>query len=255
VKSRPVILITASTQEHLGKFMDFSLRLSQKYSLAILAGGGVPWVLPAVPEKGFIWESVRRCDGVLLTGGADVNPILYCDKLPPCLKRTVQPAAPERDLFELLLLEALFRQSKPLLAICRGQQILNVALGGTLLVDINTQMPQALNHNRPKAESRLVHRLVLAPGSRLATIARGDFMDVNSTHHQAVDRLAQPLRATGLSADGVIEGVELRPEAAGLLPYLLGVQFHPERLYDHSLVHLQIFKDFVRACRAPRPKT
>jgi len=220
------------------------------YPLAVQAGGGTPWVLPCIPSPLFLADSVRRADGVLLTGGDDVDPTLYRRKeLPAELKETVHTAAPERDFFELLLIDEVLRQRKPLLAICRGQQILNVALGGTLLVDIARQVPGALNHRRLREKHQVVHEIKLKVGSLLAEIAGTDRLGVNSTHHQAVANIAKPLRATAVSIDGIIEGLEADPRAGHFLPYLLAVQFHPERLFARHAEHLEIFRRFIGACR------
>ena len=221
---------------------------------AILAAGGTPWVLPCLPDKAFVAEAVRRGDGVMLTGGDDVQPRLYARKISPALQKTVAAADPERDLFELMLIDEVFRQRKPLLCICRGHQILNVGLGGTLLVDIHTQMPQALNHNRTDRKDQIVHEIEVLPDSILGRIARRPTVGVNSSHHQAVARMAKPLRATAVSKDGVIEVMEFAPEATGLLPYLLSVQFHPERLYRRHAEHRELFKSFTTACTAKRRK-
>ena len=154
---------------------------------------------------------------------------------------------------ELVVIDEVFRQRKPLLAICRGHQLLNIALGGTLVADIRRQIPRALEHRRMDKRNGTVHEVRLTPGSILAKIAGGQKLAVNSTHHQAVGRVAEPLRVTARSADGVIEGLELKPGAAGWLPFLLSVQFHPERLADRYPKHGAIFGVFTQAC-APRRK-
>jgi len=190
----------------------------------------------------------------LLTGGDDVDPKLYTKKLPPNVARTVQRAHQARDSFEILLIEEVLRQCKPLLCICRGHQILNVALGGTLFADISLQIPQAMNHSRTDRKDRVVHDITCEPGSLIARIAGKDRLGVNSSHHQAVAKVARRLRATAISRDGVIEGMELAAEARGMLPYLLAVQFHPERLFARQAEHLELFRTFVRACgRKRRP--
>src|SRR5437867_3301925 len=245
-RPRPLILISGSTENRGAELSDFSASLSLQYPLAIQAAGGVPWLLPCVPAADLVAESVRRADGVLLTGGDDVQPELYGRaKLSAALEKTVHTAAPERDLFELLLIEEVFRQRKPLLAICRGQQILNVALGGTLVADISTQMPGALNHNRSDRKDEIVHKVALTPGSILNKISGKQILGVNSSHHQAVGRLGEALRVTGLSPDGVVEGLELAETAAGWLPWLVAVQFHPERLFEAHGVFLELFRNFI----------
>jgi putative glutamine amidotransferase len=252
VKSRPLVLITPCTEHNGAEFSDTSLSLSDRYSRAIVAAAGIPWVLPCLPSEKLAAEAVRRCDGVMLTGGDDVEPRLYANHLPPRLRRTVSPPDSARDLSELLLIREVFRQRKPLLAICRGQQILNVALGGTLIVDIAAQVPGALNHKRLDRKNKIVHKVALTPGSILNKISRTQTLGVNSSHHQAVGRVAGPLCVSGASPDGVVEGLELAGPWARLLPWLVAVQFHPERLFDEHDVFLELFRSFTRACEPKR---
>ena len=249
MKTDPLILISGSTDRRGVEFNDHSLSLSMNYPLAVQAGGGLPWLLPCVPDRDFVAESVRRCDGVMLTGGDDMAPELYAEKISPRLRQTVHLVAPERDLFELMLIDEVFRQRKPLLAICRGHQVLNVALGGTLIVDIPTQVPGALNHGRTDLKDKIVHDVKLAADSLLASAAARKNLGVNSSHHQAVEKVAKLLRPVAVSIDGIIEGLELNPENRRLLPYLLAVQFHPERLYARHGEHLDLFKGFANAGR------
>ncbi len=247
MKSRPLVLITPCIEREGAEFRDASLSLSERYPRAIVAAGGLPWVLPCLLSDSQTVEAVRRCDGVMLTGGDDIEPKLYANSLPPKLRRTVSPSDPARDLSELLLIQEVFRQRKPLLAICRGQQILNVALGGTLISDIAAQVPGALNHSRLDRKDKIVHKVALTPGSILNKISGKQTLGVNSSHHQAVGRLAGPLRPTAMSPDGVVEGLELAESAARWLPWVVAVQFHPERLFEEHDVFLEIFRSFTRA--------
>src|SRR5438128_1685674 len=189
MKTAPLILIAPSTDRKGVEFHDYSLSLSDAYPRAIQIAGGIPWVLSGTPAREVIAESVQRSDGVLLTGGDDVQTELYAPKVPQKLKKTVMQADPARDFTELALIQEIFRQQKPLLAICRGQQILNVAFGGDLIVDIPTQKPEALRHKRYDAKSRPVHEIALAPDSLLAELLGKQNIGVNSTHHQAVDNV------------------------------------------------------------------
>jgi putative glutamine amidotransferase len=252
MRARPLILISPSSQRRGVEFLDDSVSLSARYPRAIVAAGGAPVILPSEPDEALVAEWVRRCDGVLLTGGDDIEPRLYCDRLPPRLARTVLGVDRRRDLLELLLIQEVFRQRKPLLAICRGHQILNVALGGTLVVDLPTQRAGGLNHLRLDAKNRIVHEVTLTPGSLLAKVTAIRTLGVNSSHHQAVDRLARPLHATARSPDGVIEAMELSAAERQWLPFLLAVQFHPERLFEQHDAHGAVFRSFTRACRAKR---
>jgi putative glutamine amidotransferase len=247
--SRPIIAIAPGTRRRGVEFDDFSVDLSAQYPLAVEAAGGIPLILHCTQNKQTISEAVAHADGVLLTGGDDVEPALYRQELSTKLAKTVSPAARERDLFELVLIDEVFRQRKPLLAICRGHQILNVALGGTLIVDIPTQVPNALRHGRGDKKNELVHEVAVAPGSLLAQAAGVARLGVNSSHHQAVEKMAKPLRATAVSIDGIIEGMELGPEHRHLSPYLVAVQFHPERLFARHQEHLNLFQGFTDACR------
>jgi len=251
---RPLILVSPNIEKKGDEFGDLSTSLSETYQKALMGVGAIPVALPATTDREFIGECVNRCDGVLLTGGEDVDPRLYGNGLPRRLHKTVTvtPDGGERDLRELVLIDEVFRQRKPLLAICRGHQMLNVALGGALVVDIKSQMPAAINHRRMDRRSEVVHELRLTPGSLLAKITGREKLGVNSTHHQAVGRPAGPLQVTAASDDGVIEGLELRPEAAHWLPFLLSVQFHPERLVDRYAEHQAIFGAFARAARHSR---
>ena len=246
MKQAPLILISPCTQREGAEFADASLSLSNRYPQAIIEAGGVPVVIPIVESRELVAEYVRRSDGVLLTGGEDVQTELYSKKLSARLAKVMGPTEPARDVLELLMIDEVFRQRKPLLAICRGQQILNVALGGSLIVDIPTQKPSTINHRRLDLKSDKVHEVTLTPHSLLAKITGKRMLDVNSTHHQSVDRVAKPLRVTGKSPDGIIEAMELKN--TGLLPYLLAVQFHPERLTDRHKEFSGIFGSFVYSC-------
>jgi putative glutamine amidotransferase len=187
---------------------------------------------------------------VILTGGDDIQPALYEADLTPRLKKTISPADPLRDAFELAVIREVFRQRKPLLAICRGQQLVNVAFGGTLIVDIALQVADAFNHSRTDLKDRIVHDVEIQAGSLLHNIFKTTRLGVNSSHHQAVGRVAEPFQVTARGPDGVIECLELAPQNARLLPYFLAVQFHPERLVQPHPEFLKLFKSFIRACRS-----
>lgn len=249
----PLILVSPSTQKKGVEFGDHSISLSNRYSMAIVAAGGLPWIAPALPSRALIAESVARADGVLLTGGDDLQPELYAGALSQKLRRTVSEPEPERDLFELMLVDEVFRQRKPLLAICRGHQLVNVAFGGTLIVDIPSQVPRPLRHARMDRKCSVVHEAKIAPGSLLGKITGRTRLGVNSTHHQAVGKVAEPFVVTAQSSDGVVEAMELKP-GQERLPFFVAVQFHPERLCDRHAAHRRLFESFVRAAALKRRK-
>jgi putative glutamine amidotransferase len=247
---RPLILISTDVEKEGAEFGDFSTSLSVNYGQAVIEAGGVPVALPATSSREVLAECVRRCEGVLLTGGGDVEPRLYASRLPAKVAETVKmtPDGGARDFRELVVLDEIFRQRKPLLAICRGHQLLNVALGGTLVADIPSQRPRALNHRRFDKRDEVSHEVRLTAGSLLAKITGVRRLGVSSTHHQAVGKVAAPLAVSARSQDGMVEGLELKPAAAGWLPFLVSVQFHPERLQSRHPEHRAIFHAFVRAC-------
>ncbi|MBI5802804.1 MAG: gamma-glutamyl-gamma-aminobutyrate hydrolase family protein [Verrucomicrobia bacterium] len=241
----PLILVTPCQQAAGTEFADASISLSNRYTQAINDAGGMPLILPVTATRDQIAELVRRADGVLLTGGEDIELKHYAPDTPPEIAATIKDVEPERDVLEFALVDEVFRQRKPLLCICRGHQMLNVALGGTLIVDIPAQLPGALAHKQLERKMELVHDVSLAPDSQLAALLGTTRTGTNSTHHQAVARVAGALRVTGTTSDGVIETMELKD--AGQLPFLQSVQFHPERLYDRHPHFAELFRAFIRA--------
>ena len=254
MQTAPLILVTPGTEEKGVEFYDYSLSLSETYLDAVTTAGGLPFVLPCAPSPKLVAEYVRRSDGVMITGGDDIQPELYFPEVPAALRKTVGRNDPIRDLLETLIVNEAFAQQKPLLAICRGHQIMNIALGGTLFVDIPSQVKTTINHSRLKHKDRVVHEVRLEPESLIHSIFGQDSIEVNSSHHQAVDKVAEPLRITGRSPDGIIEALELRREDAGMMPYLLGVQFHPERLIRGYPQYIELFRSFTGACAIHRGK-
>ncbi|HXI73211.1 MAG TPA: gamma-glutamyl-gamma-aminobutyrate hydrolase family protein [Verrucomicrobiae bacterium] len=251
MERRPLILISPGFELRGVEFSDLSVSLSLRYVQAVLAAGGVPLVAPATTDRAVLAESVHRTDGLLLTGGDDINSDLYDEHLPPAIRKTVNPTPDngQRDITELTLIAEIFRQRKPLLAICRGHQLLNVAFGGKLVADIAQQVPGALNHRRMDRAFEFVHDAALQPGSLIAKVAGKRRLKVNSTHHQAVAEPVEPFVATARSRDGLVEAMELRSNKAAGMPFLLSVQFHPERLVEKGDSYRAIFRSFVAACK------
>lgn len=247
----PLILISPGIEKRGFEFSDLSVSVSMRYQEAVLAAGGIPIIAPATADRALLTESVRRTDGVLLTGGDDISPDLYAKKLPRKIRRTVVETPDDglRDAREIHLIAEIFRQRKPVLAICRGHQMLNVAFGGKLVADIARQVPGALEHQQSERAAKIVHEAALTPGSLLAKICKKRSLGVNSTHHQAVMETAKPFVATAVSRDGIVEAMELKPAWARKMPFLLGVQFHPERLVETEASCRNIFKVFVAACK------
>ena len=249
MKHTPLIVVSTMTEHKGAEFRDRSTSLSFWYTRALARAGGVPLLASNLPEhKHLARDMVARADGVMLTGGDDLQPDLYDPALPRRIKAKAGGVDPERDLFEFQLIGQALQQRKPMLAICRGPQVLNVALGGGLVTDIPSERPESMNHARKGDAHKLVHSAQLAKGSLMRKIFRRDTLRINSAHHQAVGNLAPMLRATAQTRDGIIEAIELTETEAAGAPFLLGVQFHPERLIDTHREFLRVFKAFVKAC-------
>ena len=210
------------------------------YVRSVELTGGVPVVL--APAGAALHPALlTRLDGLVLTGGLDVSPAFYGASPHPALT----PAIAERDEFELKLVREALVAALPLLAICRGQQLLNVALGGTLIQDLPSLVGTAVSHDdlaRPRIA--IAHRVVVAPGSTLRSLLGTDEVEVNSFHHQAVGALGHGLVATAFAPDGVVEGVEL-PSAR----FVVGVQWHPEAFWKDGRF-ASLFRALVRAAEA-----
>lgn len=210
--------------------------LKQDYLDAIAGAGAIPLVVS--PEATSATDLVvSRLDGLMLVGGLDVHPASYGE---PLLNDTVDPS-PERDALELALLDSALGRRVPVLAICRGHQVLNVARGGTLWQDLPTQRPDGLGHSQRGDPHSAGHELEVAEGSLLHRIVGSERLSTNSFHHQAIRRLGQGLRPTAWSSDGLVEAVEDPAHR-----FVLGVQWHPEEMLD-SAPHRALFKAFVQA--------
>ncbi|HOT98667.1 MAG TPA: gamma-glutamyl-gamma-aminobutyrate hydrolase family protein [bacterium] len=199
----------------------------------------LPLALPTWLKQDLIPELIHSIDGLLLTGGDDVFAGAYGEATIPGTWRIDPP----RTYFEIALITEALRQNKPLFGICRGCQMINVALGGTLYQDIASQIPGAQQHRSPDSPVLTYHSVEIESGSRLENILGKSAYTVNSSHHQAIRTLAASLRVTALAEDGVIEGIE-RPGAA----FVLGVQWHPETMQELS-GSKALLEAFLSQCR------
>lgn len=243
IPSRPLIGITCE----LGDGEHFRLR--RTYAEAIESAGGIPVQIPLIPRRSYLDAVVSRLDGVVLAGSnSDLDPDYYGAEPSPSLRNVV----PERDRTDMILLDIAEETSKPLLAICFGLQSLNVSWGGSLIQDIGTQVTNPIKHEQwpehgPSAD-RPSHYVMLEPGSLLASLAYGESVKVNSTHHQAIARLGADLRVTARAADGVIEAVEdTRPGR-----FVVGVQWHPEAGFADDTFSQAIFRRLIEATLVKR---
>lgn len=208
------------------------------YTEAVLAAGGIPVVIPFMPEAE-LRVLYERLDGVLFAGGNDLNPRLYGEKQNPL---TVH-VSDARDTVEATLMQWTLTDDKPLLAICRGAQLLNVISGGSLYQDLLTEFPHATDHQlstHKQSYQHIAHRLNIDPTSRLASIIDAEELHANTHHHQGVKKLGTGLRATAWSEDGVIEAIEHPGKS-----FALGLQCHPEGLHEQDEKWAAVFSAFI----------
>jgi putative glutamine amidotransferase len=246
---RPLILVAASPHANGAEFDDPSTSLSLRYTHALLEAGGLPWIFPPTPDTAALREAMARCDGVLLTGGDDIAARLHRPDADAGLAARCVGVDAGRDLFETALLGEWAARPVPMLAICRGLQVLNVALGGTLFVDLPTERPGEVRHNQTDLTDVPVHPVVVERGSLLARATGRRSLQVNSTHHQAVRDLAPGLRAVAVAPDGLVEAAEWAD--ADERPWLVATQFHPERLAPRQPAFRRLFQAFIKACGGP----
>lgn len=239
--ARPLIAVTTSearvsANSRQADALGRELVLGQRYTEAIERASGIPLIVPPL-GRAACPALLSRVDGVCLSGGPDVDPVAYADERHP----SVGPTEPAIDAFELALARAARRRGLPLLAICRGAQIANVAFGGTLHQHLPDVVGTTVCHRQTEEADRPTHAVSIVPGSRLAAIV-GERLDVNSFHHQAVATLGAGLVATARAPDGTIEAFEARRGG-----FLLCVQWHAECLACRAR-HARLFEAFVAAC-------
>jgi len=233
---QPVIGIT-TYQETNGDGMPYVM-IYQAYVQAVMQTGGVPVLIPSILAEGDWAALYERLDGIILAGGGDIALDHFRGDEHP----RIDGVDHLRDSIELSLFHAALEDGKPFLGICRGLQIVNVGLGGTLYTHILDQLPSAIDHTYPgKMRRVLVHEVKVEEGTRLAEILGEPMLQVNSLHHQGLKDLAPELRVTGYAPDGLVEAVELPDH-----PFGLAVQWHPEWLTDQGPMR-NLFRTFVES--------
>jgi putative glutamine amidotransferase len=214
-------------RDHIGDYVP--------YHRALLAAGALPVLVPVIDDRATLSQYLDRLDGFMFTGGRDVPPVAYGQEPHP----KTQECDPQRFSCDKALAQLVLQRPMPVLAICMGVQLLNVVYGGTLIQHLETEIQHAAKD--PGNDSR--HSIVLERDSRLFQILGATEIEVNSSHHQAVDRLAPGLRVVARAGDGVVEAVEMTDRA-----FFLGVQWHPERILERP-EQRRLFEAFVSACR------
>ncbi|VBB06629.1 peptidase c26 [Lucifera butyrica] len=239
-ENKPVIGITASPMMVEGGILAGSERscVGRDYIRAVTRAGGIPIIIPAVNDADTLDKQVAMCQGILLSGGGDIHPSFYGE----------EPVGPlgfvslERDEYEIKVVQAAKAAGKPLLGICRGVQLLNVAFGGTLYQDISWVKGNRLEHNQNCPGNAAWHTVTIAAGSRLHAMMGVERIMTNSSHHQIIKGVAPGFLINARTKDGVIEGIEKDDSL-----WIVGVQWHPERLVEQSPAMQNIFDHFVAA--------
>ncbi|MEZ4558404.1 MAG: gamma-glutamyl-gamma-aminobutyrate hydrolase family protein [Caldilineaceae bacterium] len=231
----PLIGITTYGRDEGNKFA-----LPAEYVDAVRRAGGIPLLVP--PAEPHLDLLLAKLDGLILAGGGDLDPELYAGSP----HETIYMVDPERDRSELTMARQVAAQGKPTLGICRGAQVINVALGGSLIEHLPDEVGHDVVHRILPPEEPAKHGVQVAAASRLAAILQSDHVVPTSWHHQAMRRVADGLTVVAWAPDGTVEAAELAGH-----PWLLAVQWHPEMTAAHDPTQQRLFDAFVAACRHP----
>ena len=234
-EKKPLIAVTPMYDSKEERYV-----LKAAYMQMLEGLGAVPMIMPLTTDETVLERFLDLCDGLVLSGGADIDPARY-GQIDEGLCGGISPL---RDEVEITLCRRAVERDMPVLGICRGHQILNVALGGTMYQDLKVQQGTTFEHMVPNPVGGMVHEVAIVPGSPLAALQGGETMVVNSRHHQAVRDVAPGLVVQATSPDGVIESVYLPGKR-----FVWGVQWHPESIWDISEENRKIAEEFLRAAR------
>ncbi len=245
---KPIIGITPSpSEDQFSHGLFYRYALSSNYTEAVEAAGGVPIIIP--PQHGNIDEILDMVDGLLLSGGGDIDPQRYGDTE---VHEKTYGLHEGRDVLEIELTKGAVARDLPVLCICRGIQVMNVALGGTLIQDIGDQYSDEIQHRQHEngiEPSEPSHEVTAERDSLLGDVYELEQIQTNSFHHQGLKEISPELRAIGTAPDGIVESVE-RPDST----FMLGVQWHPEMMFKAHDEHLRPFVGLVKAATAYHEK-
>jgi putative glutamine amidotransferase len=239
---KPLIGITMNLDVQPARNLNI---LDQDYGKAVVQAGGIP--VPLLGIEGAIPDLVKQLDGFLFTGGDDIRPGFYKEKQLKNVRMNLSPDG--RTRFEISLFKAVTKSKKPVLAICHGAQLVNVALGGTLYQDIPLQIPKALKHGTAKAGEKVYHSVNVFEGTQICQILGGCLsgdcsIKVRSSHHQSIKNPGRGLRLAAVSSDGVFEALESRSKKS----FLIAVQWHPEKTINDRYTR-KLFTAFINASK------
>ena len=234
---KPLIGILAVVDDEL------LTKIQNTYINAIERAGGAPILLPYVTNEESIDAFVSVCDGFLFTGGADVSPARYGEEKSECCGN-VQLF---RDELEFRVFDKIYPTGKPIMAICRGAQLVNVALGGSLYQDIPSEVKTEIAHRQSEPKNVPTHRLNVLPDTPLYELISKSTIEANSFHHQAIKKLSDELQITALADDGIIEAASSKGNR-----YIRAYQWHPELLIDTDSDNFLLFKEFITVASQAR---
>ncbi|TVM03737.1 MAG: gamma-glutamyl-gamma-aminobutyrate hydrolase [Candidatus Brocadia sp. WS118] len=232
---KPIIGINCDYEEEGKQPYSFTYR---NYSDAVIASCGIPLLLPIIKDDDDVRNFLKRIDGLILTGGNDVPPQRYGKDQH---KKTIC-VHPDKDISDNLLVNIAFQMKKPILAICYGAQLVNVVFGGSLIQDISSSGISCIVH-KDLRNKQYVHPVTIEKNSLLHKIVRTEYLETNSVHHQAIDKLGKGLVATAHTEDGIAEAIEIED-----YPFFMGVQWHPERMTADPC-HAALFSALVTASK------
>ncbi|ATV69823.1 MULTISPECIES: gamma-glutamyl-gamma-aminobutyrate hydrolase family protein [Fusobacterium] len=241
MSKKPIIGISSSViVDDSGNFAGYKRAYVNKdYVDAVVRAGGVPLIIPFTTDKEVIISQVQVIDALILSGGHDVSPYNYGQEPNPKLGETF----PERDTYDMLLLEESKKRNLPILGICRGSQIINVAAGGTLYQDLSLIPGNVLKHNQVSKPTLKTHKIQIEENSIISEIFGKETM-VNSFHHQALDKVADDFKVVARASDGVVEAIEHKT-----YKFLVGVQWHPEMLAVECDEARELFKRLIEEAK------
>ncbi len=234
---KPIIGLTSTQDVMVGKRIS---RINQPYVDSIVAAGGVPLIIPVL-ENGDLSDSyIDSIDGLVLTGGDDMSSHYFNEE--PV--KQVKMIDHNRDRTEWGLFHSAYKKGLPIFGICRGHQVINIALGGNLFQDIYSQIPDVLGHTSDYNIEDGYHSIYIEENSIMMEVFKNKIITVNSVHHQAIRELGENLKVSAYSKDKIIEAIESTNEK-----FVLGVQFHPEGMAMKHGIFLDLFKYFVEICK------
>lgn len=241
---KPVIGISGSImKDSSGDFAGYERAyVNNDYIESVVRAGGIPYIIPLVENEEVIKEQAKFIDGLIMSGGQDVNPILFNEE--PC--KELGEILPKRDKFDICLIKEVANLKKPILGICRGEQIMNVAFGGSLFQDLKFSEGSYIKHNQKKLPNFATHSVKIIEGSKLYEILGGETL-INSFHHLSVKEVAPGFKIVGYAKDGIVEAIEKDGEN-----FIVGVQWHPEMLSKDYENMAKIFEVLVEKAKNRR---